>query len=801
MEGQEQVTLFFSEPVILDTLPDFLDAKGRVVVGSWTTSGNTAVFTPAKPWSFYEAPVNFDTSVVLSTQGDVNNNGVLITDPGIPPIPPAAFAFVSALAGGGDGILVRDFENAIVSFNAPVNATTMPMFVDNNGVTILGTWISAGNDVIFTPSAPWQTYAPNFSLNTAGITSSAGGTIAAPQLVAFQLEPAPVVPFTLVSWTTGEADGNVRGREPITFVFSESASAGSLPTFRDATNATVGGAWNSVPGGGRQFTPNLNWETFTGPFSFDLTGITSQGGTPISSPSVLSIPLGPVVPLAPFTLGTLYVQSGAASIVGTRERIAAPFSREPGLAGFLANAVVTRTDNNTIVAGDWAFVGNEAWFRPDNNWPVLSNAAARFRFRFNGIVASADGAPLGGADSSGNVIQDLFGTAFSFVSSTTAQADNLLYNLEQFTLTFTAALDPATLPNVRDHTLATVPGSWVVNGANATFNPTSSWQTFVSPISVDTGPVRATNGVINSNAVAVVIPVGEPLIMTSLLPAATYRLAGTDAIVMGYNQSGVTTDATVTENGVAKAGSWANGFLNDRIFTPASAWARNATVVVDWSGAARGVSTMSNPGSRTYTARDFVLFVSAAPANNSFLGVRSPIVLNFDRPINVATLPAPRVGPQPISGSWSGSGNTATFTPSSDMPAGAAILVDYGVAASTDGLAVNNPGLLNYNVAAPLTFDFAMPFPGTSFTGRSQLLLVFNSTPLQSSLPTVIPVINIFGIAVMNSGTWSVVNNTAQFTPNNNWTAGTVVLNTGNYRNLAGELSTNPTSLQWTATA
>jgi hypothetical protein len=809
IEGMESVTLTFSEPVNPKTLPPFKDADGRHVVGNWEINGVFATFAPLVPWSNYNAPIDFDTSVVLSIEGDVNTNGILITNPSIAPVVIPPITYIGFVTGEGDSNLA-DRETLTLNFDSPVAIATLTNPISSSGTVIAGAWTTAGNSATFTPVANWQTYAGPISFMTNGIGSAAGGLISNPVTIQVMLEPAPapVGTFNYTGMTTAEGDGMVRGFEGVTVNFDSATNPITMMNIvRDATSALVAGTWTPVAGG-VTFVPDTAWETYTGPFSIDLNGMALIGGETIFNPQIVTLPLEPYVPPLPFLVVSTSVQSGATHIAGTRERVAITFNRAPNHVSIFGGIVVTRTDTGAVVPGDWAVSGSDALFRPTNNWDTLNNSAAKFRFTIDGtVVSDADsGLSLSGLDANNNVVQELQFPYFAYTNAVTSQGDNRLWDLEKLILNFDSAPTLASLPVVNSGTGIPIAGNWTVVGNAAEFVPNGAWQAFSGSVTADTAAVVGLNGAMNSMRTVVSMPIGTDLVKTGHQPVVTQRISGFGSLIVSYNLNNIsiTTDATVTENGVAKAGTWSNGSISDRVFTPATEWGRNATVVVDWSNAAAGASVMSNPGSNTYQARDWFELVSSTPANNGLLGSTQPLVLTYDKPILVAQgLPTPAVQATnaPVAGSWSASGNSITFTPTNPWPVNTDMYIRVDVVTPTDGTPfVSGPQSLTFRAAAPLTFNWALPAPGTSFTGTSQLLFNFSSEPLQSSLPTPLVVFNSSGFPNFMTGTWDVTSNQARFTPSGAWPAGTLTFNTAGIQNLAGEATTNPTSMQWTVT-
>lgn len=791
IRDREVITLGFNDPVDLSTLRNPRASDGSPIPGTWSVAGLVATFTPSADWQDYPGPYSLSLVGVTSAAGTAVSNATVVSLP-----LEVVFDYVSTATGESDGN-VYDQEPVTLTFTTPVNPATLSYPIAANGFIIPGAWTTSGNTASFVPSPDWQSYTGPFTINTASAIGATGVPIGNPAPITVALEPPPNT-FAFTGFVTEDNDGNVRDREAVELTFSEVVAINAFGPWKDSSGVTIGGTWNSTRGGGYSFTPTNPWHTFTGPFLLDLSNIRNSANQPLVNSQVVSVPLEPFVPLPALTLNSVAVQSGATAIANTKERIAVNFNRRVNPVSF-GNVVVTRTDTGAVIPGFWAFMGTEAWFTPTNNWPMLTSGSAVYRFTFNGITADDNGDPLTGVDANGNLVRDLSFVVFNYISHVTSENDNKLFNRETLTIRFDNAPDLATLPAVKDNTLATIPGSWAVSGANAVFTPSSDWQNFASPAFVPTSGILGVNGAVNTNATAVSVPIGADFVKISHSPTSG-NLTASQVLRVTFN---LPVDAarmpSVLQNGLGMPGSWsASG--NTATFTPSQPWSTNgATVVLNWTNAmATNGQLVVNSGSQNFRTWIRFFFTGSQPLNGNFVSANGPVSLTFDQTVDASSLFSPTVSGQPVAGTWSGSGGTATFTPSSPMPVGATLAINYATAMSTGGFPIANPGGLTLYVARPITYTGAFPNPGSTFTGASQLLLMFDAPPLQSSLPQVFVFTGF--VPMPQAGIWEVFGNNARFTPSGNWIKGIAALNTASVKNLAGEAIVNPTNIQWTVT-
>lgn len=714
-----------------------------------------------------------------------------------PPAP--AFNYVSFATGGGDGALAG-FETITLTFDTAPNPATLPDPSDQYGATISGNWVVSGTSAVFTPNTTWMTLAGPYTLSTIGITGINGKMISAPQNIVIPVE-YPAGAFALLTTTTGGGDGELFDLETVTLTFSGTEGAGAMPLWQDAMATTVAGSWMAIAGG-VIFTPSSPWQSYTGPFFLDLVTHASGAGTPITNPQVVTLQLEGSVPTMQLFFMNLLVQSGAASIVGTRERLAAQFS-EKVRPSSVVNTVVTRSDTGAVIPGAWAFFGQEAWFTPDAVWPNLTNATPAFIFSFNNVLSLDGTQTLTGADANGDFVREFSLASFALVSYNTGDGDYNIYDKETIILEFDSPPNLASFPQIYDGVGGVMIGNWTASGNTATFVPAIDWQDRQEPFILDTYSITGTNGAPNAMGLVVNLNLEWNFVKLTHSPASGAILANKDPLAVNFSSAGITSFPFVIENGVPKNGTWATFGVPTQVrFIPTDNWGSNALVVLNWSTAIAAGVNVSNPGSQSYNTADTFNFTGVAwPGEIGFLGQSSQIRLNFDKPVDISNMPLPYLvsTSAPVAGSWASSGATAIFTPAAPTAVGGSIAVNYSAAISSSSLALSNPGIVTGQVVGGITYLSRLP--GASYVipigGLDQIILTFDSPPLLSGL--VNPVFLPDGGSVVQpvAGHWVVIGNTGVFAPASGYQRGTLYHSTAAVKNRAAEPALNSSSFFW----
>jgi hypothetical protein len=737
----------------------------------WNANFTQLTYTPSSSWAA-GALVDWDLTAFTAADGTgAPVNAYLAQWTAETPL-----TLLSADPDPADPNLELTGQDAIVAkFNAPLTTTVGLPDILQDGAVKAGTWVLGpqASWATFTPSTNWAP-SSNITLDPASGVSPTGATIGGAPIAWVAARP----PFHFGS-SSPPSGSSMSGNQSIAVIFTDAVNPASVISV-DEDGVPKAGSW-FYAGSSAVFTPASPWRSGA-VVSVDASLAFSTSGVPVSTGVFLTYNV-------PVTFAQIAVSPVTGSVISGTDTITVSFNETPDVS-----TMALPTENGITKPGTWAAVGSSLTFTPSS--PYASGATIVVDWA---SVTDVFGNPPTNVGAASYTVP----VSFNYLSAATGQGDNRLWDQEKLILTFDAFPRPSSLPLVLNSLGTIIPGNWTVVGATAEFVPNANWQDTTGPVTVATaGIMNAANSVLNSTPTVVSMPIATDLVRTHhFVPTTGFRLTGTDGLAIGYNLSGITTDATVTENGVPKAGSWAQGFLNDRIFTPATSWARGATVVLDWSGAAAGPSTMTNPGSQTYLARDWFELVSSTPTQNGFIGATQPLVLTYDKPIFVAQgLPTPAVQAtnQPIAGSWAAAGNTITFTPTNPWPPGTDIYIRYDLVTPTDGTPhLNGPQSLTFRRALPITYQGSFPATGSTFTGASQILLIFDQPPLLSSLPQ--PQVIQGFLPTAQAGGWTVTGNNAQFTPTGNWLTGPVLIPLTNVQSAQGEAITNPSTLQWAA--
>ena len=147
---------------------------------------------------------------------------------------------------------------------------------------------------------------------------------------------------------------------------------------------------------------------------------------------------------------------------------------------------------------------------------------------------------------------------------------------------------------------------------------------------------------------------------------------------------------TLTRDGQPVGGIFQSGSLS---FTPDLPLVPGATYRIDVASVTDLAGNVSTPVSSTFTTTssttaDYTSFqlVSTTPANSDAgVTVDSPIVMNFNHQVDPTTLGGIAIFTTfPVTGSFSTSGSTVTFTPADPWPSAASVTVNFNTRIVTD---------------------------------------------------------------------------------------------------------------------
>ncbi len=551
--------------------------------------------------------------------------------------------------------------------------------------------------------------------------------------------------------------------------------AASFSQFANATTAPYSGFMIDRPVSGWPLTDD-------GIYTVDISAFSSSG-IAIANPQQLLIATTFIAPAFTYTSDSVPDADG---YVDGNDVWTLVFS-EPVDVSTVGN-VVDAAGNNFPVTK--SVVGNNLLITPVGGWTAVGD---NFSLSLAGLMSAT-----------GTVIQPASTQTIThrrIVNKTahTPPAGTSLTGSAALGVTFNYAIAIGSMPLPTEGGTSKA-GTWTASadGKTLTFAPSSPWAGGASVVLSWAGAADSMGNVVTN-------PGTETYTVnafTKMAHAPATNLTASVPLSVTFNvPPNAGSMPSVLQNGLGMPGSW-SAAGNVATFTPSTPWSTNgATVVVSWNGAtsASGL-VVTNPGTQNFQTWTRMFFTSSNPANNGFIGNNSVVYLTFDQPIDATTLPVARTAAgSGVPGTWSASGNTAMWTPSSPMAGGLTITFSYVGAFSTNGTPLSNPGNIKATVVNPITLTAFYPIdlgPGSYMTSTSTIEMQFTSQPDPATLPDVMDKQGSGLFFTPKAGSWAVTGNNAIFTPATPWnvggTGGIVNLSSGGVKNLAGEAITNP---------
>jgi hypothetical protein len=578
----ETVTFTFNAPVDLATLPTGFttsDATPLTGLGSWSALGNTVTFTPSQNWQTTGVgPYRFDLRSVSDVNGNAVSNGLIV------PVAeePAPFTFVSLVTGESDGD-VRDLETFTVTFSSPPRQPMM-MPEDSTGILVSGTWTYAGNTATFTPSSPWQSYTPDFTLNLdAAYSSTIGVLIGNPQVVPIPIEP---LSFSISTYVGRGFDNDTDLLESeavrVTFLMG-TPSLASLNTsvITDANGAVINGTW-SVGVLQADFAITGAWDNYTGPFNFNMSSVVSDGGVPLSGATSFQMGAEPFVGIQSWATASGDQTFGEKE---ASDKLIVTFQSPPDPASFTwtTHYAMQNADGSGIrvlpyMTGSWS-----AGPGPNDMTFTYAGEPGPYRSDRRSILIYLFGAKCGGVRVLPTMLTVPITPQPRLVSVT--PADQTLAKKQQIVLNFNTRADGQTMPTVLEGG-APKAGTWDTTSANnsPSFTPTADWTPGAFVTLNTTGMFETFSGesipFANTGPINMVV---QPLLtLTSVLSASGDTvLNGNENIVVDFNNVVTSLNRPIIRGvgGSVIAGTWAAALSDKMTFTPSSNWSSTDTPI------------------------------------------------------------------------------------------------------------------------------------------------------------------------------------------------------------------------------
>jgi hypothetical protein len=454
--------------------------------------------------------------------------------------------------------------------------------------------------------------------------------------------------------------------------------------------------------------------------------------------------------------------------------------------------------------------GVSATFTPLVNWQTLPSpysVSTTGVTGANGVMIAAPQTILISADYPPGV--------FAFDSVVTQDNDGTVFDLQYVDVNFLESANDfgATLPSWYGAWGLVIGGTWSPTATGFRFTPFTNWQANVGPYSLDLSSHINGAGIplINPQVVSIqqdgTIIVPKPLTFISMSVqsgVANTAIVGTrERLAVQFNRpvlptTVVNTVVTRSDNGAPISGSWAF-FGNEAWFTPDAAWPAvsdttpayvftfNGVLATDNGDPLTGVDANGDLIHRFSLATFTLLNFETGEADGTLYDNES-VILTFDSPPDMSTLPTVvDGGGNTVLGTWTLSGNVATFVPSANWQDQS----EPFQVATVDVLGANGAPnsfgptiIINFD---NLLFISHSPSPsGFELSGSQPISATFSSGGL-----VVLPTVTENGI--VKNGSWSGTGPTVTFTPGSPWsplgsvtmvwtnvaTAGQTVINPG----------------------
>jgi len=453
---------------------------GTPIAGTVTVAGNTAIFTPTGALP----PTTQITATITTAALDAAGNALAapfvwqFTTGAAPDTTPPVVSF-TAPANGQTGVGTTTSVSSVTFSeamdNSTINSSTFQM-VDSNGAPVTAVLTISGNSATLTPIAPLLPGTDYSTTVTTGVRDASGNALAAPYTWTFTTGPAPdTTPPTVTMTNPTNGALGVASNAAISATFSEAMTNASINTasftlFNNTTPGNVIGTV-SIAGNTASFVPQTPL-AFSSNFTATIsTAVGDAAGTPMAAPFVFSFTTG----LAPDTNAPTVVlptsPANAASGVAQNATVSATFS-EPMQNSTLntSSFTVAPVLGGPNIPGTVFVTGNTVTFTPLASLPE----STALRATITTAATDAAGNPLAMAETW------TFGTAGSpptvIASSIADNATNVSLN-STLTITFSEPMNNGTLIlanfQVRDPTLALVPGTVSFIGNTMTFTPSA----------------------------------------------------------------------------------------------------------------------------------------------------------------------------------------------------------------------------------------------------------------------------------------------------------------------------------------
>jgi hypothetical protein len=705
---------------------------------SWNADFTAVTFTPSVDWA-EGANVDWDLSAFTAADGSGTATNAFVAQWTVETI----FALISLSpdpADPTDPLTAR--KPIIATFNGPVTDPSQLPIITEGGVQKPGSWTlgPGANEATFTPATDWDGNT-TVVLDPSTGTDPNGDPIAGP----IGTWTVPPLPFDFVS-ASPAANSSIAGTQKVTLTFSDDVAPSSSIVVLE-NGVPKAGTWvmNDVTA---VFTPSTPWASGA-TVTFDTSAAVSVDGVSNTTPTVV-----------PYTVPVTFTQTAVSPVTGSSifgtDAITVSFNEAPD-----ASTMPLPTENGVTKPGTWVAGpgANDLTFTPTS--PYTSGATVIVDW--TSVTDSLGNTPTNPGVASYNVKLD-----FSF-SSSAPGAGGYVVLRDTIALTFNRPIDPTTLPMPLENGVAK-PGSWSFSGNVATFTPSVDWS-YGTSVTLDYTGGTSTDGVPLSNPGTLAFTVPNQLVQTLVTPATGSTLTNADTIAVTFNQPvDVSTMPLPTNSGGTPVpGTWVSSG-STITFTPAANWVLGDNFTVDWSAVMSLYNLpVTNPGTATYNTIPAFSATAVSPTPGSYIYGTNGISVTFNRAVDVSTLPNPTSNGVTVAGSWSISGSTATFTPTTSWTAGETVVMDYTTAADTLGNAVVNPNTATYLVAAELFQTAITVEHGTTLAAYDEITVTFDQPVDITTLaaPTV------GGTAV--PGNWTASGNSATFRPLGSWTAGQTV--------------------------
>jgi len=637
------------------------------ITGAVTYAGSTATFTP---------------SAVLATS--TSYTATITTGAKDPPGASLAANFAWTFTTAPSPAVVSTFPangtaavpvNTLLSatFNKPMNAATITsstFTLTGPGATpVAGMITYAGTTATFTPTAVLA----SSTLFTATITTGAKDPTGAPLAANYVWTFTTAAPPTVVSTTPSNGAVGVAESTTVRAMFSVPME----PTTINATTFKVTGPGAATISGSVTYAVNTATFTPTAPLAGSTlytatitTGAKDSTGDPLAANFVFTFTTAP-----PPTVTSVGPASGATG-VPLNQQISATFSNP------MAASTITAPGTFTVVAtaGGAVLTGTVTYDAATSTGIFSPTAALSASTQYTATITTAAQSAQGSAMAA-NFVWSFTTGAPTVISTLPASGAAAVPVNTLVSATFSEAMNPATI-NATTFTV-TGPGATPVSGtvsyagSTATFAPTvvlASSTVFTA--TVTTGAKDSSGAALAANFVWTFTTAAPPTVVSTVpvsgstgvpvntLVSATFsepmNPATINAAAFTVTGPGVTpVPGTVTYSGSTATFIPTAILANSTVFT-----ATITTGAKDYSGAALAVNFVWS-----FTTAPPPSVVSTVPANGAAaIGVNTTISETFSEVMNSASINAGTFtvtgpGSNPVAGTVSYAGTTATFTP------------------------------------------------------------------------------------------------------------------------------------------